>query len=120
MKFTIQNAPRYERYYNEDGFLATLRKHCRKWGEKLVLPAMTLYCMMKSPDVPLRDKAVIVGALGYLILPLDAVPDFIPMLGIVDDMSAIVLVLRTLDKDITTEIRNEARRQTDHLLGETH
>ena len=117
MKFTIENAPRYERYYSENGFMATMRRYCRKWGEKLVLPAMMLYCMMKSPDIPLHDKAVIVGALGYLILPLDAVPDFIPMLGIVDDLSAIMLVLKTLSKDITPAIRDEARHRTDQLLG---
>lgn len=115
-QFTIENAPQYERHYNEDKFWQKLRKFAGKWGEKLLLPAMMLYCMMKSPDVSLRDKAIIVGALGYLIFPLDAVPDFIPMLGIIDDISAIMLALKTLDKDITPEIREEARRQTDKLL----
>lgn len=117
MKFTIENAPKYERHYNEDGFWAKLKKYASKWGEKLLLPAMMLYCMIKSPNVPLRDKAIIAGALGYLILPLDAMPDFIPMLGIVDDISAIMLALNTLNRDITPEIREEARRQTDRLLN---
>lgn len=116
MKFTIETAPQYERHYNEDGFWAKLRRFAGRWGDKLLLPAMILYCMMKSPKVPLRDKTIIVGALGYLILPLDAVPDFIPMLGIVDDLSAIMLVIKTLGKDVTSEIKDEARRETDRLL----
>ncbi len=113
--FTIESAPQYEQHYNEDKFWQKLRKHARKWGDKLLYPAMMLYCMMKSPNVSLRDKTIIVGALGYLILPLDAVPDFIPMLGILDDISAIMLVLKTLNKDVTPEIRQEAREQTDKL-----
>lgn len=116
MKFTIENAPQYERHYKEDTFWAKLKKHAGKWGENVLLPAMTLYCMMKSPDVPLRDKALIAGALGYLILPFDAVPDFIPLLGITDDLSAIFLVLKTLNKYYTQEIKDEARRETDRLL----
>lgn len=116
-QFSIETAPRYERHYNEDSFWRKLRKYAGKWGEKLMLPAMMLYCMLKSPKVSLRDKTIILGALGYLILPLDAMPDFIPMLGIVDDISAIMLAIKTLDKDITPEIRKEAREQTDKLLN---
>ena len=116
-QFTIESAPKYERHYNEDKLWQKLHKFAGKWGEKLLLPAMMLYCMMKSPTVSLRDKTIILGALGYLILPLDAVPDFIPMLGIVDDISAIMLVLKTLGKDITPEIRKEAKEQTDKLLN---
>ena len=115
-KFTIENAPKYERHYNEDGFWAKLKKLAARWGEKLLYPAMMLYCMMNSPNVSFKDKTIIAGALGYLILPLDAVPDFIPMLGIIDDISAIMLALKTLNKDLTPEIRDEARRETDRLL----
>ena len=115
-KFSIDNAPQYERHYNEDSLWAKLKKHAARWGENLLYPAMLLYCMMKSPNVSFKDKTIIAGALGYLILPLDAVPDFIPMLGIIDDISAIMLALKTLNKDLTPEIRDEARRETDRLL----
>ena len=116
MKFTIETAPHYERHYTEDKFWQKLKKFAGKWGEKLLLPAMILYCMMKSPDVPLRDKTLIVGALGYLILPFDAVPDFIPLLGITDDLTAIMLVIQALERHLTPEIRQEAKEQTDKLL----
>ena len=115
-KFTIDNAPQFKRHYNEDGLWAKLKKYASRWGDKLLYPAMLLYCLMKSPNVSFRDKTIIAGALGYLILPLDAVPDFIPMLGIVDDISAIMLTLMTLNKSLTPEIRDEARRETDKLL----
>ena len=115
-KFTIDNAPKYERHYNEDSLWTKLKKHAARWGENLLYPAMLLYCMMKSSDVSLRDKALIAGALGYLILPIDAIPDFIPVAGLTDDITALFLVLKTLDKHLTPEIRNEARQQTDRLL----
>lgn len=118
-KFSIDNAPQYERHYNEDKLWQKLRKFARKWGEKLLYPALMLYCLIKSPDVSLRDKALIAGALGYLILPIDAIPDFIPLMGITDDLAAIFMVLKTLDKDLTPEIKRQAREQTDKMLGDS-
>lgn len=115
-KFSIDNAPQFEKHYNEDSLWAKLKKYAARWGEKLLYPAMMLYCMMKSPDVSFKDKTIIAGALGYLILPLDAMPDFIPLFGIVDDISALMLTLKTLNKNLTQEIRDEARRETDRLL----
>ena len=115
-KFSLETAPHFERHYNEDKYWQKLKKFSGKWGEKLLYPAMVLYCLLKSSDVSLREKTLIIGALGYLILPLDAVPDFIPLLGIIDDLSAIMLVLKTLEKHLTPEIREEARQQAEKLL----
>ena len=66
---------------------------------------------MKSPDVTLKDKSVIIGALGYLILPLDLIPDFIPIVGITDDVSAIALAYKTVKGSITPEIEAQARNK---------
>ena len=42
----------------------------------------------------LRDKAIIIGALGYLISPLDAVPDAIPIAGLSDDLGVLLYVIK--------------------------
>jgi len=58
------------------------------------------YCAFDR-DTPLQVKATLVGAIAYFVLPLDAVPDFLPVLGFTDDAA----VLATAIKLVTSHIR---------------
>ncbi len=49
---------------------------------------------MRDKDTPKYVKAVIAGALGYLVLPIDIVPDTIPVLGWIDDVAVLGLASR--------------------------
>ena len=69
---------------------------------------------MKSPDTPLIIKASIAGALGYLILPVDFVPDVIPVLGYTDGLAVLSTLVKTCDAYITPEIKKQVEAQ----LGE--
>ena len=116
-RFTIETAPQYERHYNEGDFWKKLRRTASLVGAKVLYPALQLYYMMQSKNVPVKAKTLIIGALGYLILPADLIPDFIPALGFTDDLTAIMLALRTASQYITPEIKSQAKEQTDKLLG---
>ena len=61
------------------------------WDKVLVL-----WKFIKDPDVAWGKKATAVGSLIYLISPLDAVPDFIPAGGLLDDVAVILFVARML------------------------
>jgi uncharacterized membrane protein YkvA (DUF1232 family) len=52
--------------------------------------------LLADQRVPCRRKLLLVGLLGYLTLPFDLVPDFIPMAGKLDDVIVVALVLRSL------------------------
>ena len=52
--------------------------------------------LLHDPRVPRRKKALLVGLAGYLALPFDLVPDFIPVAGQLDDVVIVALVLRNL------------------------
>jgi uncharacterized membrane protein YkvA (DUF1232 family) len=52
--------------------------------------------LLSEPRVPRRRKALLVGLLGYLVLPFDLVPDFIPVAGQLDDAIVVALVFRHL------------------------
>jgi uncharacterized membrane protein YkvA (DUF1232 family) len=52
--------------------------------------------LVRDPRVPRRRKALLFGLAGYLMLPFDLVPDFIPVAGQLDDAVVVALVLRTL------------------------
>ena len=99
-----KNTDAYKEHYNESAFW----EKAKKLGKKVLKPALLLYYVMMSPDTPLKIKAAIAGALGYLILPIDLIPDFIPVAGYTDDLAALIAVVKTCDAYITPEIRKKA------------
>jgi len=66
-----------------------------------------LWEKFKSPEVPLRLKATIIGALLYLVLPADVLPDFIPGLGLIDDLSVIMIVFREVSRFLLPKIEKK-------------
>ena len=56
----------------------------------------SLYKMARDPEVPWQFKAVAVGALVYLISPIDAVPDLLPLVGLLDDVAVITAAVASL------------------------
>ena len=115
-KFSLDTAPQYERHYNEDSFWSKLKHVASKVGSKVLYPALQLYFLLQAKDEPMKAKTLIVGALGYLILPTDIVPDFIPALGFTDDLTALMVALRTLNKYLTPDINARAKDQANKLL----
>lgn len=115
-RFSIDTAPQYNRHYNEDSFWKKLKHLASNVGSKVLYPALQLYFLLQAKNVPMKAKTLIVGALGYLILPVDMVPDFIPALGFTDDLSALMVALRTLNKYLTHEINHKAKEQTNNIL----
>lgn len=115
-KFSLETAPQYEQHYGDDDFWKKARRIAAQVGRKVLYPALQLYYVLQSKDVPVKAKTFIIGALGYLILPADLVPDFIPALGFTDDLTALMLALRAVNKHITPEINARAKEQTDKLL----
>ena len=63
------------------------------WGK-----VINLFNIMRDPKTDLTVKAMAVGALAYLILPLDVIPDFIPIAGLTDDVGIILYVLSQISK----------------------
>ena len=64
-----------------------------KW---LAYWALVVYYALQSPALPWKDKAKIVAALAYLLLPFDLLPDAIPVVGVIDDAAILWAVFRLL------------------------
>ena len=64
-----------------------------KW---LAYWALVVYYALQSPALPWKDKAKIIAALAYLLLPFDILPDAIPVVGVIDDAAILWAVLRLL------------------------
>ena len=97
------------KYYSEDSFWHKIVDIVKKAGSKVVYAALLLYYVLQDPDCPNKNKSLIIGALGYLILPLDLIPDFIPLMGFSDDLAALVVVIKTVYSSITPAVRSKAR-----------
>lgn len=67
------------------------------------------YCALDR-ETPLRVRASLLGALGYFVLPLDGIPDFILGLGFTDDAAVIMGVLALMRAHITDEHRSAAHK----------
>lgn len=101
----------YQDEYSESGFWHKIRKMARHAGIRVVYCAMLLYYVLKSPKVSWEQKSIILGALGYFILPIDLIPDFIPIAGFTDDLSALLAAYAATKSCITPTIRAQAKQQ---------
>ena len=105
--------------YSESGFWEKLRDYAIVAGREVVERTLRLYYAAQEPETPMWAKTVIYGALAYFILPADAVSDFIPGAGYVDDLGALTAALATVAAYITPEIEEKAKRKAAEWFGDT-
>lgn len=103
--------------YSSAGFWGVVRKLSKRGGRKLLGGAFTLYYCLRDPETPGWAKSVIVGALGYLILPLDLIPDAILGAGFTDDWTVILGALASVMAHVKDEHRQRAERAANRFLG---
>ena len=104
-------------WYSGPALWNTLKKVTAVAGRKTVLSALILFYCLKDRDTPTWAKGVIVGALGYLILPVDLIPDIIPGAGYGDDWGAIVAALASVAAYIKDEHKAKAHALVERFFG---
>ena len=88
---------KYEKEYSEDGLWEKIGKVAKKAGIKVVYYALLLFYALQSDKVTVAEKALIIGALGYFILPIDIIPDFMVPIGYGDDLAVMWGLIKKLD-----------------------
>jgi len=73
------------------------------------------YCAFDRAT-PLQVKATLVGAIAYFILPTDAIPDVLPVIGFTDDAAVLAAALRLVATHVTPEHRTVAREKLTAML----
>ena len=101
----------YHSHYEEKQFWKKLSDFALQIGSKGVYYALLLYFVMVDPQTPFAQKAIIAGALGYLILPIDLIPDFIVGVGFSDDIGALYAALQAVQVSITETHRHQAKER---------
>lgn len=105
------NLPSYQKHYSESGLWDKIASCGKKAGSSLIYKALQLYYAATDPATTWENKAIIWGALGYLILPTDLVPDFIPFVGYGDDAAAIAAAVEAASKSITPTVQCKAKNR---------
>ena len=98
----------FEEAYSDSGFWDKLKRYAGLAGKEVVEKALLLYYAMQEEKAPAWAKATIAGALGYFIVPLDAIADFTPAVGYADDLGVLALAVAA----VATYINDDVRKKT--------
>lgn len=90
----------------------------KKAGSSVVYAVLLLYFTLQKPEVPIKAKTIIIGALGYFILPLDLIPDIAVGVGYTDDLGALGVALFQVAMYIDDEIKNKAKEKLKDWFGD--
>jgi uncharacterized membrane protein YkvA (DUF1232 family) len=82
----------YGDYFTDEAFWNKVKRYAKRAGRRVLEPALVLYFCMRDDDTPAWAKGVILGALGYFIFPMDAIPDATPAVGFADDLGALAWI----------------------------
>lgn len=108
-KINEQELEKYQGKYSEEGLLQKISKYGKLIGIEVLYKAVQLWYVLQKPEVPAKNKALIMGALGYLISPLDFIPDLLPVLGYSDDIVAITFALIQVQGYIDADVRLKSK-----------
>ena len=108
---------RFQHQYSETGFWEKLGSYARVAGRDVVEKALILFFTAKSPRTPRWARTTIFGALGYFIVPLDAIPDLTPVVGYSDDLGVLVAAIAVVLAHVTPETRRKAAEQAEKWFG---
>jgi len=106
----------YKKYFTDISFKEKIQNVAKQAGAKVVYAALLLYFLMKDPLVPMKAKLTIAAALGYFILPTDAIPDLAPLVGFSDDLGVLIFALNQISEYITPETKIKALEQLQRLF----
>ena len=107
-----------ESHYSDENYWNKVKKYGKQAGQLTVYYSLLLFYAAKSPAVPKSTKLIILGALSYLIFPIDLIPDFIPAVGLVDDASVIAAAVYKVISHIDADMKLKAKVKLEKLLGD--
>lgn len=90
------------------------------WKERvraLKKETFTLYLACRHPRVPWYAKALALLVVGYALSPIDLIPDFIPLLGYLDDLVLIPLGIMFVIRMVPAEVLAECRQKSETIVG---
>ena len=89
----------------------------KDWARAIKKDVVALYIAARDPRVPWHVKAAAAAIAAYALSPIDLIPDFIPVLGYLDEVIllpiTLALVIRMIPDPLMAEFREEAQRRSE-------
>jgi uncharacterized membrane protein YkvA (DUF1232 family) len=84
-----------------------------RWAKKIKRDGLTLWFAAKTPDTPWFAKALAVFVVAYALSPIDLIPDFIPVLGYLDDVILLPVLIWLAIKMLPAAVLIRCRKKAD-------
>ena len=108
---------KYESEFSFDNLMNKIKESAKKAGLKAIYMALLLYYALESPTISTVDKAIIYGALGYFICPIDIIPDILPFIGLTDDIAVLAWAFSRVKRNVTDMTREKAKTKLKIWFG---
>lgn len=106
----LDNLNRYADHYSPTKLFAKIKDVAKTAGVNVIYAVLILYYASFDKSLPVKDRLMVVAALGYFILPVDFIPDMLPG-GFVDDAAALTYVIRHIWKNLSAGTIRKAKEQ---------
>lgn len=80
--------------------------------------ALSVWYCARDDDTPIAAKGMMLAALAYFVLPVDAIPDFIAGLGYTDDAAVFAALMAVIGRNLKPRHRDAARRDIERLRAD--
>ena len=101
---------KYEKDYSKSKLWDKIKKCAKKVGKETVINVLILYYAMALGKATPAQIVTIIGALGYFICPIDAIPDFLPA-GYSDDIAVLLATIKALSCCSDSEVVRKAKEK---------
>jgi uncharacterized membrane protein YkvA (DUF1232 family) len=108
----------FEAAYSESSFWEKLKRYATTAGREVVEKALLLFYAAQEEKAPAWAKGTIAAALGYFIVPLDAITDLAPGVGYADDLGVLVLAVAAVATYINDDVRAKTSQKMNDWFGE--
>lgn len=109
---------KYTLAFSEYNLLEKIKKFGKKAGIKVIYLVLLLFYTLQKTTTPKFAKSLIIGGLGYFILPADFLPDLIPGIGFTDDLTALISVVVAVALFIDEGVKAKAKERLHVWFGD--
>ena len=109
---------KYITAFSEVNLIEKIKQFGKKAGIKVIYLVLLLFYTLQKSTTPKFAKSLIIGGLGYFILPADFLPDLIPGIGFTDDLTALISVVVAVALFIDEGVKTKAKERLHVWFGD--